>query len=294
MASLVHETRERDTIGQESRAPDLLSGYLSRIGSEKLLSHSQEIRLSRRAKAGDHRARNTLIEKNLKLVVSVAKKYRGMGLPFEDLIQEGNMGLMKAVDKFDPDRGYRFSTYATWWIRQAVQRAVVNKGRTIRVPSYRVEMIRKLAWARDALLDGLGRKPTEEEVARKLGWKVEEVRLTTSAMNDATSLNLPVGTEDESLSSLGDFIEDERLSDTFGVVTQKIEVEQLRKAIEGLPERERYVLVRRYGLDGDEPALVSGLAKKLGLSREQIRALQKRAEWVLRFEESEQFIGVVA
>jgi len=293
MAYSMHETYEESVAKQESRVPDLLPGYLHRIGRETLLRPPQEIRLGRRAKAGDQRARDTLITKNLRLVVSVAKKYRGMGLPFEDLIQEGNIGLIRAVDKFDPERGYRFSTYATWWITQAVQRAVVDKGRAIRVPSYRVERIRKLGRAHHALFDQLGCKPSEEEVARRLGWDVEEVRLTRSAMNDAMSLDRPVDNENESPSSLGNFIEDEELSDTFDVVTHKIEVEQLRKIVKGLPERERYVLVRRYGLDGRDPALVSALAKKLGISRGQIRALQKQAERMIRFEESEWSFGVV-
>src|SRR5215217_4561608 len=148
MRRSMQETYEKNAAKRRSEAPDLLPSYLNHIGGEKLLGQGQEIRLSRRAKAGDRRARNVLIEKNLKLVVSVAKKYRGCGLLFEDLIQEGNVGLIKAVDKFDPDRGYRFSTYATWWIRQAVQQAVVNKGRTIRVPLYRAEMIRELARVR--------------------------------------------------------------------------------------------------------------------------------------------------
>ncbi len=295
MTLAVHETNGKGATEQRPGTPDLLPGYLNRISRERLLGHGQEIRLSRRAKAGDRRARNTLIEKNLRLVVSVAKKYRGCGLPFEDLIQEGNLGLIRAVEKYDPDRGNRFSTYATWWIRQAVQRAVVNKGRAIRVPSYRVEMIRKLVRAREGLANELGREPADEEAAQKLGWEIEEVRLTMRAMSDATSLDRP-GDANAEGGSLGDFIEDERASDTPGTVTRGIELEQLRRDVEGLPEKERYVLVRRYGLDGREPDLVSGLAEKLGVSRDQIRKLQKAAERMLRSKESERLVcsGVVA
>jgi RNA polymerase primary sigma factor len=266
---------------REAETPELLAKYLAHIGQGSLLTHAEEIELSGRAKAGDKRARQRLIEKNLRLVVSVAKKYRGYGLPFEDLIQEGNIGLMKAVEKFDPERGFRFSTYATWWIRQAVQRAVADKGRTIRVPVHMTEKIRKVSRAMSELAVELEREPTEDEVARRLGWDHDEIRLTMSAMPDATSLEQPVSSEDTA-SQLGDFIEDERVSDTPDTVMREMETTQLKEAIERLPERARYVLVRRYGLDDQEPATLAELGDELDISRERVRQLQREAERILK------------
>src|ERR671918_990854 len=200
MTGTIDVAQRKDRMGG---APELIPGYFARLGKGKLLTHQEEIDLSKRAKKGDEAARNRLIEKNLRLVVSIAKKSRGRGLPFEDLIQEGNIGLMKAVGKFDSDRGFRFSTYATWWIRQTIQRAVADKGRTIRVPVHMGEKLRKMARAYSELSTELVREPTEEEVARRLDWDPDEVRLTMRAMPDATSLDQPVSSE-ETASQLGD------------------------------------------------------------------------------------------
>ena len=230
-------------------APELIPGYFARIGKGKLLTHQEEIDLSKRAKKGDKAARERLIEKNLRLVVSIAKKSRGRGLPLEDLIQEGNIGLIKAVGKFDSDRGFRFSTYATWWIRQTIQRAVADKGRTIRIPVHMGEKMRKMARTYNELSAELERAPSDEAVAERLGWSVEDIREVKDAMPDAsTSLNQPL-TSDKGSSELGELVEDERSSDTPATVMSEMETSQLGEAIDRLPERYRYVLVRRYGLD---------------------------------------------
>ncbi len=274
MTNTIYTAQRKDRTGT---APELIPGYFARIGKGKLLTHQEEIDLSKRAKKGDTAARKELIEKNLRLVVSIAKKSRGRGLPFEDLIQEGNIGLMKAVGKYDSDRGFRFSTYATWWIRQTIQRAVAEKGRTIRIPVHMGDKMRKMAGTYNELWAELERAPSDEAVAERLGWSVEDIRQVKDATPEATtSLNQPL-TSDKGSSELGELVEDERSSDTPGTVMSEMEISELGEAVDRLPERYRYVLVRRYGLDDKDPGTLAEVGDKLGLSRERVRQLQMQA-----------------
>jgi RNA polymerase primary sigma factor len=268
------EMATRQTTHTEAEAPRLLAAYMARIARGDLLSHKEEVELGRRARAGDPAARRRLVEKNLRLAVAVAKKFRGQGLPFEDLIQEGNIGLMKAVDKFDPEMGNRFSTYATWWIRQSIQRAVGDKGREIRLPAHMNEKLRKVRKAQGELIAQLHREPTQEETADHLGWEASKVRSVLESVHDVSSLDQPLGPE-SGAHKLGDFVEDQEPE----VLGESL---QIREAMRQLPERERDVLVNRYGLDRGKKVTVRELSAKLGISEKAVRRVQQRAETLLR------------
>jgi len=270
-----------ESRGSAEEAPPLLAAYLGRLGKSRLLTSEEELDLGRRTRAGDAQARALLIERNLRLVVSVAKRYRGMGLPFEDLIQEGNLGLITAAERFDPDRGNRFSTYAIWWIRQAIVRAIEDKGRAIRLPVHTGEKARKAARTRNELSATLGREPTDDEVAEKLGWLTSGVHATIDLLADIASLNQSVGGEDGS-TELWEFIEDERASQVPEAVIREMENTQLKESLEEMSDREQRVLVRRYGLDNQEPATLAELGTELGVTRERVRQLQHNAERHLR------------
>jgi RNA polymerase primary sigma factor len=278
---VITETQKTRRAQRTNEVPELLPSYFARIDKGELLTHRQEVQLSRRTKAGDELARQRLIEKNLKLVVSVAKKYRGYGMPFEDLIQEGNIGLMKAVKKYDPDRGFRFSTYAIWWIRQAIQRAVADKSRAIRVPVHMSEKIRKTLRTQNQLSAELGHDPTDEGLAERLGWSTDEVREVKKVVPEPMSLDRPLNSELDA-SPLGSLLEDERVSDTPGEVIREAEEAWLGEVMRGLPERHRHVLVRRYGLDQRKPATLAELGDELKMSRERVRQVQRQAELMLK------------
>jgi RNA polymerase primary sigma factor len=274
----------RASVASQSPAdetPELLAAYLGCIGRGRLLTPEEELDLGRRAGTGDARARARLIEKNLRLVVSVAKRYRGMGVPFEDLIQEGNLGLMKAADRFDPELGNRFSTCAIWWIRQAIGRAIEDKGRAIRLPTHARGKVRKAARVRNEPSARLRGEPADEEIAERLGWTVREVRAVAGLLLDVFSLDRPVGAEDGSM-ELGEFVEDEQASEVAEAVIRDMENTRLKESMGEMLARERHVLVRRYGLDDREPVTLAELSDELDVTRERVRQLQRNAEHRLR------------
>ena len=254
--------------------------YLKEIGNVPLLTSEQEVELARRVEAGDEEAKKALTEANLRLVVSIAKKYVGRGMPFLDLIQEGNMGLMKAVDTFDYTKGYKFSTYATWWIRQAITRGTADTGRTIRVPVHMVETINKTLRMTRQLLQELGREPTPEEVAERLSVPVSRVREVLKISRDPVSLDTPIGEEDDS--HLGDFIEDDTALSPADSATFSMLREELANALESLTERERQVVKLRFGLEDGRARTLEEVGREFNVTRERIRQIEAKALRKLR------------
>jgi RNA polymerase primary sigma factor len=251
---------------------DSLRLYLRSIGRVHLLTAEQEVVLARRIERGDMIAKQQMIEANLRLVVSIAKSYLGRGLTFLDLIQEGSLGLIRAVEKFDYRRGYKFSTYATWWIRQAVTRAIADKGRTIRIPVHMVEKLNKVVHVERQLVQQLGREPTPEEIARELETTTREVRDILRMAQQPISLEKPVGEEDDS--ELGDFVEDQTAESPFEQASEHLRRENLRRALAALPEREREVIEMRFGLAGERPYTLEEVGRAFNVTRERIRQIE--------------------
>jgi RNA polymerase primary sigma factor len=257
-----------------SGAADSLQLFLADVGRHKLLTAAEEVTLAKRIERGDPVAKRRMIESNLRLVVSIAKGYRGLGVPFLDLIQEGTLGLNRAVEKFDWRRGYKFSTYATWWIRQSVQRAVANHARTIRVPVHVVERQQKLSRAARRLEVELGREATKEELAEATGLPIQHVDEALGAAHASVSLNQTVGADDEG--ELGDLFADREAADPFDEAEESLRRQGIRRALDALPERERRILELRFGFEG-EPWTLEAIGHELDLTRERVRQLEGQA-----------------
>ncbi len=251
---------------------DSLRLYLRSIGRVELLTADEEVELAKRIERGDMVAKRQMVEANLRLVVSIAKGYLGRGLSFLDLIQDGSLGLIRAVEKFDYRRGYKFSTYATWWIRQAVTRAIADKARTIRIPVHMVEKLNRVAHLERQLVQRLGREPEPEEIATELRWSAREVRDIIRVAQLPISLEKPVGDEGES--ELGDFVADDGVIEPFEEASEHLQREGVHKALDVLPERERQVIELRYGLSGMEPLTLEEVGQAFGVTRERIRQIE--------------------
>jgi RNA polymerase primary sigma factor len=269
-----------DILTKDLNINDPVRMYLKEIGRISLLSPEEETELSVKIANGDEMAKNILAESNLRLVVSIAKRYVGRGLLFLDLIQEGNIGLMKAVEKFDYDKGYKFSTYATWWIRQAITRALADQARTIRVPVHMVETINKMARVQRQMTLELNREPSEEELAEKMGITVDKVREVMKISQDPVSLETPIGEEDDS--HLGDFIKDERSMSPEEYATNEILKEEIKNVLLTLQEREQEVLELRFGLVDGTSHTLEEVGKKFNVTRERIRQIEAKALRKLR------------
>ena len=277
------EQRDRELFEQalsDIGLDDPVKMYLKDIGRVPLLSAEEEVELAKRMQEDDVAAKKRLSEANLRLVVSIAKRYVGRGMLFLDLIQEGNLGLMKAVEKFDYQKGFKFSTYATWWIRQSITRAIADQARTIRIPVHMVETINKLTRVQRVLLQELGREPTPEEIAEKMGVTEERVREIQKIAQDPVSLETPIGEEEDS--HLGDFIEDEKTQTPSESVATTMLKEQLLGVLDTLTPREEKVLRLRYGIDDGKPRTLEEVGKEFNVTRERIRQIEAKALRKLR------------
>jgi RNA polymerase primary sigma factor len=251
---------------------DCLRLYLRSIGSVDLLTKEQEVDLAMRIEKGDMGAKRHMVEANLRLVVSIAKSYLGRGLSFLDLIQEGSLGLIRAVEKFDYRRGYKFSTYATWWIRQAVTRSLADKSRTIRIPVHMVEKLNRVVHVERHLVQRLGREPEPHEIGAELGWTAHDVREVLRVSQMPVSLEKPVGDEDDS--ELGDFVADDNTESPFEKASDNLQREDVQRALAVLPRRDREVLELRYGLNGRQPMTLEQVGDAFGVTRERIRQIE--------------------
>jgi RNA polymerase primary sigma factor len=267
--------KQQDEVGGATPEIDALDLFLRDIGAIALLRPEEEIALARSVARGDARAKQRMIEANLRLVVSIAKRYRGQGLPFLDLIQEGALGLIRAVEKFDPDKGFRFSTYATWWIRQAIGRAVANKSRTIRMPVNVVAQLNTVARIESRLALEQHREPTTEEIAERTGISGDQVMALRAWAQPPVSLDQPVG--DDGSSVLGELIADERTPSPFECASADMYCDLVRRLLATLNDRERRVLELRYGLNGEQPCTPTEIARRFNLSRERIRQIESHS-----------------
>lgn len=268
------------TVPKSLPTDDAVRMYLKEIGKVPLLTGAEERELAIRMEQGDEEAKKKLCESNLRLVVSIAKRYLNRGLSFLDLIQEGNLGLIKAVDKFDYTKGYKFSTYATWWIRQAITRSIADQARTIRIPVHMVETINKLIRISRQLLQELGREPTSEEIAKEMGITVEKVREIKKISQDPVSLETPIGEEEDS--HLGDFIPDDDVPAPVEAAAYSMLKEQLMEVLDTLSDREKKVLMLRFGLEDGRPRTLEEVGKEFNVTRERIRQIEAKALRKLR------------
>ena len=267
-------------ISSMAMSDDPVKLYLKEIGSYPLLSIEEEIELAKKIEQGDEYAKKILAESNLRLVVSIAKRYVGRGLSFLDLIQEGNLGLIKAVDKFDYSKGYKFSTYATWWIRQAITRSIADQSRTIRIPVHMSEVINKTYRVSRNLLQELGREPTEQELVEAMGLPIEKVREILKVSSDPISLDTPIGEEDDS--HLGDFIKDDTIMGPEEAASYSVLQDQIAKLLDTLTEREQRVLILRFGLQDGRSRTLEEVGKEFNVTRERIRQIEAKALRKLR------------